>query len=109
MAAEFFLIFDDNLFTENDFVNTLSELNTFKTNNGEKIILKSKIFENEEDTWDDVHFHFKNRPIEMIVFGHPPSIEKDILKLIKLIRKNTQLQIIDEDGELSNWAKTSTI
>lgn len=66
---------------------------------------ENKIYVTEENTWDDVNFYFKNRPIEMIVFGRPPSIEKDIFKIIKSIKSHAQLQISDEDGEISDWGK----
>lgn len=42
-------------------------------------------------------------PTTLEISAHPPSIERDLTALFDWIRSGTELAIVDEDGEPSNW------
>lgn len=52
-------------------------------------------------------FNFEEQTCLMEVNAHPKDITVDLLSLFNNIKKHTQLIILDEDGEVSEWGTLS--
>ena len=58
-----------------------------------------------EEEWDyDVRIFTDYEPNLLIeISAHPKSVDDDLRNIFAYVRSETELRIVDEDGETSNW------
>lgn len=104
MAAEFYIIFDDLVWYEQNqttIKSFIQSLGSFKKNiNDREYWLRGN--ENGGDWAYGARIFMRPRDMLLEISSHPPSIVNDIKKLNQLLNKNTKIKIID-DGEIIDF------
>jgi hypothetical protein len=101
MAAEFYILFDDAAWYEQnkDIVKSfIHSLGTLKRNiNDQEYWLRGN--ELGGDWAYGARIFMRPGDILLEISSHPPSIVNDIKKLTTLISEKTKTQVVDHDGE----------
>jgi len=101
MAAEFYIVFDDpSWYQQNQTIikSFVQSLETFRNNiNDEEYWLRGN--EAGGDWTYGVRIFMRPRDMLLEISSHPPSIVNDIKRLTELVSGNTKIKVIDEDGE----------
>lgn len=102
MAAEFYIVFDDPTWYEQNQTivkSFIQSLVTFKKNiNDQEYWLRGN--EVGGDWAYGARIFVRPQDILLEISSHPPSIVNDIKNLNKLISQNTSAKVVDEDGEV---------
>ena len=101
MAAEFYIVFDDPAWYENNqnivkiFIQSLG---TFKKNiNDQEYWLRGN--EVGGDWAYGARIFMRPQDLLLEISSHPPSIVNDVKSLNRLISENTKIKVVDDDGE----------
>ena len=107
MSAEFKLNFSDNAwYIENRRLieEKIVSLKTFVTNDCIEYHLAGYEIKRQPKDWlYDVRIFLRAKDLFIEISAHPLSIETDLTLLFTWFRKQTQILIIDDDGEDSGW------
>ncbi|GBU09200.1 hypothetical protein AwWohl_03380 [Gammaproteobacteria bacterium] len=107
MAAEFILSFFDKEWYQKNKSNIskkIQSLSTFKSRDGNEYQLLSDEFRNDKKDWlYNVRLFIEETNIFIEIATHPLSTEDDLCLLFRWIRKQSNISINDEDGEVSGW------
>lgn len=106
MAAEFFIVFKDAAWYAahlRDIESRLEKLSTFVQRQGNEFQLRGT--EPERERWAyDVRLIFLDEPrMLMEISARPRSVEADLLAFLASLRSETDVAVVDEDGERSGW------
>ena len=107
MSAEYILSFSDECWYQENREIIDVEITSLKTysckNDNEYSLLGSEPGFGENDWSYDVRFFLDDFNIFIEISTHQDCIEKDLSLLFERNRKETKIQILDEDGEQSGW------
>ena len=107
MAAEFYISFSDTRWYathRSDMQARLLRLTTFVGQRNHEFRLRG-VVPVTEGRWDyDVRLIFLDEAkILMEISAHPKSIEEDLASFLASLRSETEIAVVDEDGEPSGW------
>lgn len=102
MAAEFYIVFDDPTWYEQNQAivkSFIQSLRTYKKNiNDQEYWLRGS---EAGCDWDyGVRIFIRPQDMLLEISSHPLSIINDIKKLNAFISKNTKTEVVDDDGEI---------
>jgi hypothetical protein len=107
LSAEFFVNFTDpewELNHEGEILAQLKSLGSFVKLSGNEIWLRGQENASPQRFPYDVRIFVQaDKRILLEVSAHPKSVEEDLKSFFSWLRKNTPIQVVDEDGELSGW------
>jgi hypothetical protein len=104
MSAEFYITFNDSLWLHDNkrsFEEYIYKLETFSKIMDNEYWFKEKC--NSNPYYDVRLIVKKDNNILLEISFHPDSIENDLKKIFLWMRNQTQIDIKDEDGEISGW------
>ena len=108
MAAEFYIKFRNvKWFQQNKqkLEETLKGLPTFVKHQNGEFWFRGIESEKAPASWDfDVRIFINRTDDAFLEIGaHPQSIERDLQRLFSSLRNETDFDVVDEDGEPTNW------
>ncbi|SDW62905.1 hypothetical protein [Nitrosomonas communis] len=108
MSAEFYITFKTPTWLVSNLSRVeekISSLKTFIARNNNQFWLLGTENRDQEGRWKyDVRLIFEdNTRILLEISIHPESIEMDLSLFLQWLREQTDISVIDEDGELSGW------
>ena len=108
MAAEFFIAFEDARWRSSNLPRIEEKIRNSKTFVAQKdheFWLLGNENRDQDGRWIfDVRFFTQiDERILLEISAHPLSIEKDLSSFFSWLRKQTEIAVIDKDGEPSGW------
>lgn len=106
MSAEFRLVFMDRVWYQQnicDITNKILSLSTYITKNSAYCLSHSPYWDNDKNRAFDVRLFFEDTYIFIEISAHPANVEKDLAQLFSWIRSQTDINILDGDGQISGW------
>ncbi len=108
MAAEFYINFKDRAWyaaQRPSVERRLEKLKTFAQRQGNEFRLLGHEGAGKEGRWTyDVRLFFlDDARILMEISTRPPSVEADLVSFLASLRRETDIAVVDEDGESPGW------
>ncbi|MCO6556546.1 MAG: hypothetical protein J6577_04875 [Gilliamella sp.] len=106
MSAEFRLVFINHTWYQQnacDIANKILSLPTYIAKNNAYCLSGSPYWDNSKSRLFDVRLFLEDTQIVIEISAHPPRIEKDLAQLFTWIRSQTEIKILDDDGQISGW------
>lgn len=108
MAAEFYITFKDPTWCSGNMSRVeaqIYKLRTFVGRHDDEFWLLGHEARGEAGRWSfDVRlFTQRGERILLEISAHPKSVEEDLSSFLSWLRRETEIAVIDEDGEPSGW------